>query len=146
MYHTCPLRGDGDYRVAWASTGGGRGLCLNGKLEGCLRMLFWQEDALRCFFQPKELASSDKCCCENCGKKAPWRQVGLQAKPFTGLGLPSAHLLLAGLGNLGLAGAWDPRAPSLNDLRLGVSDLISKRNRKNCLGMRGGRFESSGWG
>ncbi|XP_060240103.1 ubl carboxyl-terminal hydrolase 18 isoform X2 [Meriones unguiculatus] len=33
------------------------------------------EDALRCFFQPKELASSDKCFCENCGKKTPWRQV-----------------------------------------------------------------------
>lgn len=33
------------------------------------------EDALRCFFQPKELASSDKCFCESCGKKTPWKQV-----------------------------------------------------------------------
>lgn len=33
------------------------------------------EDALGCFFQPKELASSDKCFCENCGKKTPRKQV-----------------------------------------------------------------------
>ncbi|EDM02017.1 ubiquitin specific peptidase 18, isoform CRA_a [Rattus norvegicus] len=33
------------------------------------------EDALRCFFQPKELASSDKCFCETCGKKTPCKQA-----------------------------------------------------------------------
>ncbi|XP_034367677.1 ubl carboxyl-terminal hydrolase 18 [Arvicanthis niloticus] len=33
------------------------------------------EDALRCFFQPRELESSDKCFCESCGKKTPWKQV-----------------------------------------------------------------------
>ncbi|XP_051011239.1 ubl carboxyl-terminal hydrolase 18 [Acomys russatus] len=33
------------------------------------------EDALRCFFQPKELASSDKCFCESCGKTTPWTQA-----------------------------------------------------------------------
>nr|AAD21222.1 ubiquitin specific protease UBP43 [Mus musculus] len=32
------------------------------------------EDALRCFVQPKELASSDMCC-ETCGEKTPWKQV-----------------------------------------------------------------------
>ncbi|KAL6058625.1 hypothetical protein STEG23_013629, partial [Scotinomys teguina] len=33
------------------------------------------EDALCCFFQSKELASPDKCFCENCGKKTPRKQV-----------------------------------------------------------------------
>ncbi|XP_028616919.1 ubl carboxyl-terminal hydrolase 18 isoform X1 [Grammomys surdaster] len=33
------------------------------------------EDALRCFLKPREVASSDKCFCESCGKKTPWKQV-----------------------------------------------------------------------
>ncbi|XP_006158418.1 ubl carboxyl-terminal hydrolase 18 isoform X1 [Tupaia chinensis] len=33
------------------------------------------EDALHCFFQPRELASKSKCFCENCGKKTRGKQV-----------------------------------------------------------------------
>ncbi|KAM7114206.1 LOW QUALITY PROTEIN: ubl carboxyl-terminal hydrolase 18 [Molossus nigricans] len=33
------------------------------------------EDALRCFFQPRELSSKSKCFCENCGKKTCVKQV-----------------------------------------------------------------------
>ncbi|XP_068416846.1 ubl carboxyl-terminal hydrolase 18 isoform X3 [Eschrichtius robustus] len=33
------------------------------------------EDALRCFFQPRELSSADKCFCGNCEKKTCWKQV-----------------------------------------------------------------------
>uniref|UniRef100_A0A8D1MYR2 Ubiquitin carboxyl-terminal hydrolase n=2 Tax=Sus scrofa TaxID=9823 RepID=A0A8D1MYR2_PIG len=33
------------------------------------------EDALHCFFQPRELSGRDKCFCENCGRKTCWKQV-----------------------------------------------------------------------
>uniref|UniRef100_K7BE95 Ubl carboxyl-terminal hydrolase 18 n=2 Tax=Pan troglodytes TaxID=9598 RepID=K7BE95_PANTR len=33
------------------------------------------EDALHCFFQPRELSSKSKCFCENCGKKTRGKQV-----------------------------------------------------------------------
>lgn len=33
------------------------------------------EDALHCFFQPRELSSKNKCFCENCGKKTCGKQV-----------------------------------------------------------------------
>ncbi|XP_007101218.1 ubl carboxyl-terminal hydrolase 18 isoform X1 [Physeter macrocephalus] len=33
------------------------------------------EDALRCFFQPRELSSADRCFCWNCEKKTCWKQV-----------------------------------------------------------------------
>lgn len=34
-----------------------------------------QEDALHCFFQPRELSGKSKCFCENCGKKTCGKQV-----------------------------------------------------------------------
>lgn len=33
------------------------------------------EDALHCFFQPRELSGKNKCFCENCGKKTHGKQV-----------------------------------------------------------------------
>uniref|UniRef100_A0ABI7YLU0 Ubiquitin specific peptidase 18 n=1 Tax=Felis catus TaxID=9685 RepID=A0ABI7YLU0_FELCA len=33
------------------------------------------EDALRCFFQPRELSGKSECFCENCGKKTCGKQV-----------------------------------------------------------------------
>lgn len=33
------------------------------------------EDALHCFFQPRELSSKSKCFCENCGKKTRGKKV-----------------------------------------------------------------------
>ncbi|XP_023591485.1 ubl carboxyl-terminal hydrolase 18 isoform X2 [Trichechus manatus latirostris] len=33
------------------------------------------EDALQCFFQPKELSAESKCFCQNCGKKSHGKQV-----------------------------------------------------------------------
>ncbi|XP_019482576.1 PREDICTED: ubl carboxyl-terminal hydrolase 18 [Hipposideros armiger] len=33
------------------------------------------EDALHCFFQPRELSGKNKCFCENCGKKTRGKQV-----------------------------------------------------------------------
>ncbi|XP_064140885.1 ubl carboxyl-terminal hydrolase 18 isoform X3 [Loxodonta africana] len=33
------------------------------------------EDALQCFFQPKELSAQSKCFCQNCGKKTCGKQV-----------------------------------------------------------------------
>ncbi|XP_037590265.1 ubl carboxyl-terminal hydrolase 18 [Cebus imitator] len=34
-----------------------------------------QEDALHCFFQPRELSSKSTCFCDNCGKKTRGKQV-----------------------------------------------------------------------
>ncbi|XP_077025658.1 ubl carboxyl-terminal hydrolase 18 [Tamandua tetradactyla] len=40
-----------------------------------LKPLKTLEDALRTFFQPRELSDESKCFCENCEKKTCWKQV-----------------------------------------------------------------------
>lgn len=111
----------------------------------CLFSWLGQEDALRCFFQPKELASSDKCFCESCGKKTPWKQVLLKPSLFPGLGLThgfpdkslqtsQGHFIMADLGNLG---TWGTGASHLYNFRLGISDHIIERDRKNFVETRG---------
>ncbi|XP_027448389.1 ubl carboxyl-terminal hydrolase 18 isoform X4 [Zalophus californianus] len=40
------------------------------------------EDALQCFFQPRELSGKSKCFCEKCGKKTCGKQLGRQYELF----------------------------------------------------------------
>lgn len=98
-YHMCPLRGIGI--KGWRSLGfcwqGQRAVfeTRNMNVALCLFLFSWvgQEDALRCFSQPRELAGPEKCFCESCGKKTAQKQVLFQSiQPPHSLGLPVGFL------------------------------------------------------
>lgn len=53
------------------------------------------EDALRCFFQPRELLSNSRCFCERCGRKTCRKQLGGQYELFAVI----AHVGIADFGH-----------------------------------------------
>ncbi|XP_064140884.1 ubl carboxyl-terminal hydrolase 18 isoform X2 [Loxodonta africana] len=53
------------------------------------------EDALQCFFQPKELSAQSKCFCQNCGKKTCGKQPEGQYELFAVI----AHVGMADFGH-----------------------------------------------
>lgn len=87
MYHMCPLKGVG-FPLAGAEV---VFETRNMNVALCLFLFSWmgQEDALRGFFQPRELAGPEKCFCESCRKKTTQKQVLFKSiQPLHSLGLP----------------------------------------------------------